>query len=210
MAATEKITTSSSPTERYKVGDLWNSIDRLSKLLTIANWGIAATLFMAFVCTVIAIKAGNRKDELVTIEDGKKEERAINAESALSKLKESLTDRSISPAQKTALVAALSGKSQGPVEIVWLSGESDSYGLVLQIQEVFESAGWPKPVDRVAVGGTGEGLFIGVLDMSKPPAHAVAIQQAFASAGVTLTGFAKSDIPAGAAQIFIGQRPRVK
>jgi hypothetical protein len=48
---------------------LWDSVERISKLIVWANWGIAATLLGAFGCTVIAIKAGSRKDELTATED---------------------------------------------------------------------------------------------------------------------------------------------
>lgn len=52
--------------------DVWNSIDRLARLVTFANWGIAASLLFGFAFTVVAIKAGGRKDELVAVEDLKK------------------------------------------------------------------------------------------------------------------------------------------
>ncbi len=48
---------------------MWNSIERLGSLITLANWGIAATLLIAFACTVVAIKASSRKDELTSAED---------------------------------------------------------------------------------------------------------------------------------------------
>lgn len=51
--------------------ELWNSIDRLSKLITFANWGIAGSLLLGFIFTVIVIKAGNRKDVLAAIEESK-------------------------------------------------------------------------------------------------------------------------------------------
>ena len=66
MPAVDKITMSSSPDERKsaRMGDLWNSPEKLAWLITAANWGISLTLITAFVCTVVAIKAGGRKDEL--------------------------------------------------------------------------------------------------------------------------------------------------
>src|SRR5712691_3240062 len=48
---------------------LCNSVDRLSWLITKANWGIAISLLLGFAFTVIAIKAGNRKDELVNADN---------------------------------------------------------------------------------------------------------------------------------------------
>jgi hypothetical protein len=54
------------------VEKLWDSIDALSRLITWANWGIAASLLFGFTFTVITIKAGGRRDELVAIDDSKK------------------------------------------------------------------------------------------------------------------------------------------
>lgn len=44
--------------------DLWGSVDRLSGAITLANWGIAASLLCGFLFTAFVIIAGNRKDEL--------------------------------------------------------------------------------------------------------------------------------------------------
>jgi hypothetical protein len=52
--------------------DVWDSIDRLARLISLANWGIALSLLFGFAFTAIAIKAGGRKDDLVGIEDLKK------------------------------------------------------------------------------------------------------------------------------------------
>jgi hypothetical protein len=62
--------------------DFWNSVDKLSSLITWANWGIAATLLITFAFTVIVIKTGNRKDELTGIEDLSKAEQIANLEHA--------------------------------------------------------------------------------------------------------------------------------
>jgi hypothetical protein len=51
--------------------EIWNSIDRLARIITLANWGIAASLLLGFFFTVIVIKAGNRKDDLAAIEESK-------------------------------------------------------------------------------------------------------------------------------------------
>lgn len=77
MAAVEKITMLSSPDERKKarMGDLWNSPEKLASLITAANWGIALTLLTAFLCTVVAIKTGGRKDELSNAEALEKREK---------------------------------------------------------------------------------------------------------------------------------------
>lgn len=61
---------------------MWNSIERLGSLITLANWGIAGTLLVAFACTVVAIKASNRKDELTGAEDLRKAEHIADLDHA--------------------------------------------------------------------------------------------------------------------------------
>ena len=59
--------------------EMWNSIDRLSTLINRANWGIAITLLITFVLTVIVIKAGNRKDALLRVSELEREDRISHA-----------------------------------------------------------------------------------------------------------------------------------
>jgi hypothetical protein len=70
MAAIGRITMSPSPDEGKgtRMGDLWNSSEKLALLIAAANWGIALTLLTAFACTVVTIKAGGRKDEIADAE----------------------------------------------------------------------------------------------------------------------------------------------
>ena len=58
---------------------IWNSIEKLSSVVTLANWGIAATLLITFVFTAIVIIAGNRGDALLQASDLEKEERISSA-----------------------------------------------------------------------------------------------------------------------------------
>jgi hypothetical protein len=62
--------------------DLWNSAERLGSLNTLANWGIAATLLIAFACTVIAVKTSSRKDELTRAENLRKAEHIADLDHA--------------------------------------------------------------------------------------------------------------------------------
>jgi hypothetical protein len=67
--------------------ELWNSIDRLARLITYANWGIACSLLLGFVFTAVVIKAGNRKDELATMEGAKSTARIAELGHDTEKLK---------------------------------------------------------------------------------------------------------------------------
>jgi hypothetical protein len=66
MAAIEQITKSPSPRERLitAMHELWSSPEKLSSLITAANWGIATTLLVAFACTAVVVKATSQKDAL--------------------------------------------------------------------------------------------------------------------------------------------------
>src|SRR6266436_329023 len=67
----------------------------------------------------------NAKAEGFRLDIAKANERAANAERSLLQLKESLKDRILSSQQKEGLVKALTSKSPGPVEIWWMTSDSD-------------------------------------------------------------------------------------
>jgi hypothetical protein len=62
--------------------DFWNSIEKLGSLVTAANWGVAATLLIGFACTVVAIKASSRKDQLTNAENLHKAEHIAKLDNA--------------------------------------------------------------------------------------------------------------------------------
>ena len=136
----------------------------------------------------------------------KQQEKTAIAERALLQLRESLKDRTISPAQQKILVTALRGAPSGAVDIWWTASDTDSFGLAMQMVEIFKESGWPAATDRFATGGTGTGFFIAVHDHTNAPAYAVSIQNAYKLIGIDMNGFSKPDIPEGSAQIFIGHK----
>jgi hypothetical protein len=141
--------------------DLWDSIEKLSRLITVANWGIALTLLVAFACTVVVIKAGNRKDELTGIEDLQKakqiadttklageaneqagiaNERAAELEKENLILQQKLANRRITKAQHDVLVAFLS-KKRGRIIIETMS-DSESGLFAADFLKTFTDSGW--------------------------------------------------------------------
>jgi hypothetical protein len=166
MPPMDRITTSSSPKRKAEMSfhSLWDSIDGLSRLVTIANWGIAASLLLGFAFTAIVIKAGGRKDELVAIEDlrkaeqiavtmrlaGEAHERAAKAELDLAKLK---AVRTLNSDQQDRIVTKLRQFSGTPfVLAVNPDAESIDFmgivaGTLMAAKWVWESA--PKNVDRI-------------------------------------------------------------
>jgi len=91
--------------------DLWNSVEKLSRLIVLANWGIAGTLLVAFACTVVAIKASNRKDELTSAEDLRKAEKIANVE------KSNLTLRSQVAGLETNAAEAKAAQQKVEIEL---------------------------------------------------------------------------------------------
>lgn len=134
------------------------------------------------------------------------QERAAIAERALLALRESLKDRTISPEQEKVLITALSGAPSGSVEVWWTPSDTDAFGLARQMVEIFKKSGWLDSVERLAVGGAGNGFFIAVRDHMNAPVHAISIQNAYALIGIEMNGFSKADLPEGKVQIYIGHK----
>jgi hypothetical protein len=72
--------------------EMWNSLDGLSNLIEKANWGIAFTLLAAFACTVVVIKAGNRKDALAAIDEQEKNKTIAETRERAEKLEKGNLD----------------------------------------------------------------------------------------------------------------------
>jgi hypothetical protein len=140
----------------------------------------------------------------------RQQERAATAESDLLKLKERVKDRTFSPDQRANLIKLLTGTASGPVEILWMTSDSDSYPLALQIMEILKAAGWPAAVERMVLSGTGVGLGITVRSLKNAPKHAVALQQAFGSVGVVLEGSEEPTLPESTVRIWIGHKPNAQ
>jgi hypothetical protein len=167
--------------------DWWNSIDRLGKLITWANWGIAASLLFGFAFTVVVIKAGNRKDELADADELEKmnriaeiehsnlnlrsqiagletnaatqQERAAKAEKELLELQERIKDRHLTREQKTTLVRELSNSAKGQLEVRCPIGNPEARNFALELLEVFRASGWTVNLnDRVIITPTPVGL----------------------------------------------------
>jgi hypothetical protein len=158
--------------------EIWNSIDRLGKLIEWANWGIAATLLAAFVCTVIVIKASGRKDELAAAEDlikaqriAETSERAAKLEVEAARLRLQLeqeiqkhAQRILTDSQKEILASELKGKVSKVTFVVQRDQESRAFALQLEI--IFQEAGAELTVYAMPPGDVPPAFF-GVM-MYKP------------------------------------------
>jgi hypothetical protein len=149
----------------------------------------------------------NKKLADAQTELAKQQERAATAEHTLLQLKESLKNRTISPGQRAKLIQMLKGSVSGPVEILWMTSDSDSYPLGLQIKEILKAAGWPDAVDRMVLSGTAVGHGIIVHNLKTSPKHAALLQQAFNSVGFALDSSEDPALPEGSVRIWIGHKP---
>jgi hypothetical protein len=127
---------------------LWNSPDKLSALVTRANWGIAFALLLSFVLTVLVIKAGGRRDTLQAkmIADtnllaaqaneraGKLEKEAAELESKNLALEVAIAPRRLSDRQEREL-AELSRFAGRIVGIKSYSSDTEGFILASQITD---------------------------------------------------------------------------
>lgn len=135
--------------------NLWDSIERLSWLITVANWGIAFTLLVAFACTVVAIKAGSRKDELIGVEDlqkakriadteklaGEANERAANTEKETAELEAIVAGRQLTQHQVDSIAVSLKRFAGREVFVTSYSGDAEAARLGIQIKSALARSG---------------------------------------------------------------------
>jgi hypothetical protein len=115
--------------------NLWDSAEKLSLLITAANWGIAATLLIAFVCTVVTIKAGMRRDELIAAE-------STRLQAALKTNIEALGERVRPRSLNQHWEESIKGRPTGTVELWYNPGDQEAYTLAFTIRHSLLGFGW--------------------------------------------------------------------
>lgn len=126
--------------------NLWDSIEKLSLLIAAANWGIAATLLIAFVCTVLTIKAGSRRDELMAAESAR-------LQASLKTNIEAVGERVRPRRLNKHWEESLKGKPTGSVEIWYQPEDQEAYMLAKTIfHSLKDGFGWtasePIPIPK--------------------------------------------------------------
>lgn len=124
----------------------------------------------------------------------------------LEQLQNRQNDRVISPEDRQKLVSFLDYAPKGKVIVKadWMDGEAHQFAN--QITAVLKETGFSvlNVNPQVVMMTSGKGAYIFVKDFSKPPIHAVPIQQSFLAIGIKLEGatataemqsFAASDSP---------------
>jgi hypothetical protein len=88
-------------------------------------------------------------------------ERTATAERLYLELKNSVKDRTITPSQRQELVKKLAIGPKGKVQVVWASGDTDTYAFAVQVKDYGSfmhftysrqfSGGWKKPNGRATL-----------------------------------------------------------
>ncbi len=122
------------------------------------------------------------------------------------KLEEKLRPRNITQEGRQTLLTLLRTGPKGRVLVVPKVFDEEAEAYAAAISGVLRDAGYTIEAwkgQRPLSFGTSGG-FMWVKDFSKPPPHAVGIQHAFKEIGITLGGYANSEIVPDAEVVFIG------
>jgi hypothetical protein len=117
---------------------VWNSADKLSRLITAANWGIAFTVLVTFALTVLLIKANSRRDVLIKIEDD--ERTKILADTRL-RLEQYVSARTITDEQADIIKSALASARGQSITVFTLAGETEISNFANTLVSVLQDAG---------------------------------------------------------------------
>lgn len=168
-------TTSSSPRKDIPVAswfhNLWNSTEGLSRLITLANWGIAASLLLGFAFTVLAIKAGDRKDELLKAADLAKANEMAAAQRETTEAQLALR-RSFSLFARrsgerilnvNAFADLLKSQPQKAVEIRYKPDDTEAESFANDLCRALQIAKWPASKHGLKVGDAVGGMSLWTL-----------------------------------------------
>jgi hypothetical protein len=158
-----------------------------------------------------ASRANERTGKL-EVEASRQRERAALAELALLELKQRISPRRITQAQRGLLLDALRhSQAKGKVSITCVTGDGDGIAFAAQIKEILVEAGWETPGagQSIFVGGNPIGFFVAVHSAETAPAHAAALQQAFKAAGIDLPDIANPNLAGeGTVLLMVGNKPQ--
>lgn len=140
-------------------------------------------------------------------ETAKQQERAANAEKALLELKEGLQPRTLSAAQRSLFIAALSGQPKSTnLRVLTASDDREASDFARQIADALKDAGWK--ADLVASSGRllGTGIEVQHGEAGMQP-HVLALQGAFKAAGLEFSQGIDRILGSAEAQIVVAHKP---
>ncbi len=152
---------------------------------TVFEVGSAFLLFLTFVFGAGAIYTGrhlNREqaERILTLarDVATQQERAAKAETALLELQEQVRPRSLTPAQRSALLDALrASPNKGQVTVVFGTGDGEAREFAKLLVGVLQEAGWSSQTDADGELVTGTGLSIVVHELRSAPQFAGDLQK---------------------------------
>jgi len=127
----------------------------------------------------------------------------------VQELQQQVQQRHLSEDQKTKLASLL--KVVAPQEFYFVSApDAETTYFGSEIVSVLDSAGWkvvPHPYNWGTIDRQGQGLFILVGDVNKPPRAAVVLQQALKAIGIESNGQTFVMVPTDKFGIYLGVNP---
>jgi hypothetical protein len=157
----------------------------------------------------INAKAAQQK---VEIELTKQQERTARAEKDLLELRTKMKWRHLESDQEKRLIDALKASPvKGPVNIMCILGDAESFAFATQIDEILKAADW-------TTNGVSQGIFrpnnptgieLQVHSAQATPPYAAVLQQIFTVVGIKVGASEYPSIQAGNVILVIGLRPPV-
>jgi hypothetical protein len=155
--------------------------------------------------------AANERTVKLEFETAQQREKAAKAERELLEVKERIKPRQLSGTNHAALVAALRrANPKGVVTLICVLGDGEGFAFATQLDETLKVAGWPtNGVSQVVYGGGANpvGIAIVVHSSATAPPYAVALQRAFAEAGLPIVGVEQAGKSEGSVELLIGNKP---
>ena len=151
----------------------------------------------------------NATQKRVEIDLARQQEKTATAERALLQLQRRMEPRRISADQRARLVEILSNGPKGKVSINCVLGDAEGQAFADDIDSVLKASGWDNSGVNQGVysGGNPVGFGIVVRSAIDAPPYAVTLQRAFFSIGIPMAGAEKLDVPEGAVEILVGNKP---
>jgi hypothetical protein len=123
--------------------DFWNSVQRLSSLITFANWGIALSLLLSFTFTVVSITASKKRETLVSVENSQRvaeaNQKAEEEHLARMKIEERLAGWTLGAEAQARLTEQLRPFAKTPFD---LSVNPNEVRFMEVLDAVLSNAGW--------------------------------------------------------------------
>jgi DNA-binding transcriptional MerR regulator len=119
-----------------------------------------------------------------------------------------ITPRHLTEDQKQKLFQLLRSGPKGPVEITSLLGDPESHSFALELDAIFNNAGWKtNGVNQGVFNGSPKGLILQIKSVQASPPNAGYLQKALAAIGYHASGELAEGLPEQKLALIVGQKP---